>query len=126
MAKAGLEALVARVLDHPAGYDYFVDHQELDLLRDHARRGTTNDWPVHRRRIYDADRHWFDPAGTATQIVHEFDILVTDHNEYYFVLSIFGMELTINLGGPELEGYLAWLDAHHGASPLYSGKNALS
>jgi hypothetical protein len=125
MAKAGLEALAARVLDHQAGHEYFVDHQELDLVRDHARRGTTAKWPVHRRRIYDADRQWFEPAGPASQIVHEFDILVTDSNEYYFVLAVFGLELTINLGGPELEGYLAWLDTHCDASPLYSGKNAL-
>lgn len=32
--------------------------------------------------------------------VHEFEILNTEDGEYYFVLALFGLELTINFGGP--------------------------
>jgi hypothetical protein len=41
------------------------------------------------------------------------------------VLAIFGLELTINLGGPNIEGYERWLVENENASPLYSGKNAV-
>jgi hypothetical protein len=40
------------------------------------------------------------------------------------VLAVFGLELAINYGGPEIEGYTRWLEANGGTSPLYSGKNA--
>jgi|HubBroStandDraft_5_1064220.scaffolds.fasta_scaffold89171_2 hypothetical protein len=45
-------------------------------------------------------------------------------SEYYFILAIFGLEFALNLGGPEVDGYLAWLNCHEGASPLYWGKSA--
>jgi hypothetical protein len=41
------------------------------------------------------------------------------------VLAIFGLELTINLGGPDVEGYERWLVENENASPLYVGKNAI-
>jgi len=40
------------------------------------------------------------------------------------VIAIFGLELTINMGGPEIGGYSKWLDEHVNISPLYFGKNA--
>ena len=33
------------------------------------------------------------------------------------------MEFTINIGGPDVDGYLAWLEANGQASPLYAPKN---
>lgn len=57
------------------------------------------------------------------QLVHEQNILVTETDEYYFVLSLFGIEFVINYGGPEIEGYEMWLKEHDGVSPLYWGKN---
>ena len=48
---------------------------------------------------------------------------VTPSSEWYFVLAIFGEELAINLGGPEIEGYEKWLKDNNGKSPLYVGKN---
>jgi len=44
-------------------------------------------------------------------------------SELYFVLALFGVELAINCGGPELDDYERWLADHRGASPLYWGKN---
>lgn len=57
------------------------------------------------------------------QIVHEFDFLVTNKLEWYFIFVLFGLELAINLGGPDISGYVAWLEESNGQSPLYSGKN---
>lgn len=82
-------------------------------------------WPVHSRRIYDANSGTFDADTDLGQTLHEFDFLVTEANEWYFVLAIFGLELTINIGGPDVEGYVQWLTENSNASPLYAGKNAI-
>jgi hypothetical protein len=34
-------------------------------------------------------------------------------------LAIFDLELAINIGGPEIEGYERWLRENSNASPLY-------
>ncbi|MCS3925300.1 hypothetical protein M2175_000331 [Bradyrhizobium elkanii] len=125
MAKVALEAMAHRLSGKPEGLDYLCDESQLDLLRDHARRGRQPVWPVHSRRIYDTDSRAYDGETDLGQTVHEFDFLVTPENEWYFVLAIFGLELTINLGGPDIDGYLRWLAANENASPLYWGKNAV-
>jgi hypothetical protein len=125
LAKVGLEAMAGKLVDHPEGLEYLATEPQLDMVRDHARRGTTPDWPFSVRRIYDADRKWTEELGTATQIVHEFDFLQTETSEWYFVLAIFGLELVLNMGGPEMEGYRQWLKRNSDASPLYWGKNAI-
>jgi hypothetical protein len=124
LAKAGFETMAQRVVDHPGGIDYLVDEAQMDPIRDHARRGTEREWPFHVRRIYDEDHRWIDSKGIAVQLVHESDILKTDTNEWYYILALFGLEFAINLGGPEVEGYLGWLSGHDRISPLYYGKNA--
>jgi hypothetical protein len=125
LAKVGLEAMAAKLVNHPEGLEYLATEPQLDMVRDHARRGTTPDWPFSVRRIYNADRKWTDELGTATQIVHEFDILQTETSEWYFVLAIFGLELVLNMGGPEMDGYKQWLKRNSDVSPLYWGKNAV-
>jgi hypothetical protein len=125
MAKVALEAMAYRLAGKPEGLTYLCDEAQLDLLRDHARRGKHPVWPVHSRRIYDPDSHAYDGETDLGQTVHEFDFLITSENEWYFVLAIFGLELTINLGGPELKGYQRWLAENKNVSPLYSGKNAI-
>jgi len=124
LAKVGLEAMAARLVSHPDGLEYLVDEAQLDALRNHARRGDTLQWPIHVRQIYDQDTKWSDKSGSDLQIVNEFDILVTDRSEWYFVLALFGLEMAINYGGPDIEGYPLWLADHGNESPLYSGKNA--
>ncbi len=123
VAKVALEFMAARLVQYPEGIEYLCDEPQLDLLRDHARRGTTPVWPVHTRRIYSANGKTFGPGGSEEQIVHESDFLVTPTSEWYFVLAIFGEELAINLGGPETEGYIQWLKDNNNESPLYLGKN---
>src|SRR5665213_1313562 len=124
VAKVALEAMANRISYSQEGLDYICDEKQLDPLRDHARRGKLRGWPVHSRTIYDPESTQVEEGVDLGQVLHEFDFLVTSTNEWYFVLAIFGLELTINMGGPELEGYERWLSENNGASPLYSDRNA--
>jgi HNH endonuclease len=119
MAKIALEAMAERTIAHDGGQDYLCDEHQLDDLRDHARRGRISRWPVHTRRIYAADAATALPDGELEQVLHEADFLATSWGEWFFVLAIFGLELAINLGGPEIEGYERWLRENSEASPLY-------
>lgn len=124
LAKTAMDAMAARLVDHPDGLEYLVDESQLDPIRNHAKRGDTPDWPIHSRRIYDTDAMWLDEAGAAVQLVHEFDVLATEWGEWFFVLAVFGLELVINYGGPEIDGYKRWLAENGGTSPLYCSKNS--
>lgn len=127
LAKVALEALTLRLAgDDPeqAAIAWLAGEPQFDPIRDHARRGATFDWPVHVRPIYDADARWTDADGRAYEVLHEYDVLRTDADEYYFVLALFGLELVINYGAPQLDGFVAWIRANGGASPLYTGRNA--
>lgn len=123
IAKAALESLALRGRDAGLSTDYLVEHVQLDSIRAHARRGEPKAWQYSQRRIYDANKAWLEHT-TPHQRVHEHDFLVTDTCEYYFVVAIFGMELALNLGGPEIDGYVRWLAEHDNVSPLYFGKNS--
>jgi hypothetical protein len=123
LAKAALETMAQRLVDHAEGLSYLVDEAQLDPIRDFARRGRPASWPYHSRRIYDGNQNRAMPDGTTGQVVWESDLLQTPFGEWYFILAIFGLELSINLGGPEIDGYLQWLQEHHNVSPLYYGKN---
>lgn len=120
LAKMAVEAMALRLLKDSAGLAYLVDEPQLDSIRNFARRGHPQEWPHHARRIYDADRTLPDLDGNVYQTVHEFMFLVTESQEWYFVFALFGLELSINLGGPEIDGYLAWLSKNGNASPLQS------
>ena len=121
MAKVALEAMAARVVGHEGGQDYLCDEHQLDDLRDHARHGRISRWPVHTRHIYAADAKTVLPGGEPEQVIYELDFLVTPCGEWFFVLAIFDLELAINLGGPEIEGYERWLRENAMQSPLPSG-----
>lgn len=124
LAKVAIEALAQRLLHTPGGLEYIVEETQFDPLRNFARIGQPREWPNHSRRIYDTNHRWNDERGENFQVVHEYDFLHTRHGELYLVLALYGLELTINIGGPDIDGYVAWLDENDGASPLYSGKNA--
>jgi hypothetical protein len=123
LAKMAIEVLALRVLNSPGGVAFVAAEPQLEPLRLFARRGTPQRWPFHSRRIYRSDRSLAAPNGTLLQTIHEFDLLYTAHNELYFIFALFGLELAINVGGPEIDGYVDWLKVNHGASPLYVGKN---
>jgi hypothetical protein len=124
LAKVAVEALAQKFMVLPDGLDYLVDESEFDSIRRHAREGQPKEWPHHARRIYDIERVLIDDSGRTVQTVYEYDFLYTPKNELYFVLALFGLELTINVGGPYVEGYLQWLRDNGDISPLYFGRNA--
>lgn len=119
MAKVALEAMAKRVIGIEGGQEYICDERQLDPLREHARYNRLSHWPVHARTIYDANAKTSTSGDRSEQIIHESDFLVTSSSEWFFVLAIFGLELTINLGGPEIEGYRHWLRENNEISPLY-------
>ena len=137
LAKIALEALAERLKESDGGLEYLINHQQLDLIRNHARRGTTKEWPCNIRRIYATDTQWlFDDSSKETsQMIFECDFLFPNideknlnrneciQDELYFIIALWGIEFAINMGGPEVEGYQQWLIKHDYASPLHFGKN---
>ncbi|GAA2583082.1 HNH endonuclease [Streptomyces tubercidicus] len=119
MAKAALESMASRLLDSPEGLSSLVDEVQFDPIREYARYGIGKLWPVSMRRIYEADKAWGASAGEVVQRVWEWGFLHTNRGEVYFVLALFGLEFSINLGGPVVEGYRMWLEENSGRSPLY-------
>ena len=119
MAMVALESMAERVVGHDGGQEYLCDEHQLDDLRGHARYGRISNWPVRTRRIYAANAKISLPGRLPEQVVHESDFLATSWGEWFFILAIFGFELTINLGGPEIEGYERWLRENNEISPLY-------
>jgi len=89
----------------------------LDPLRDHARRGTTPEWPVNERRIYEADQAWLDKEGNNVQLGFEHGLFETDEQEWYSILVVFGREFAINVLQPSIDGYRRWIDRNAGACP---------
>jgi hypothetical protein len=131
IGKVALEILAHRLVDVEGGNDELVDKLELDELRDYVRQGKPGFiWPMGIRRIYPQDFVFSDEIDDAFQILHEWDLLViptpqiANAAEVYAVIAILGMEYVINLGGPELDGYLQWLDKNDNRSYLCSGKYA--
>ena len=119
IGKVALEALAAQCGDVDGWNAELVNHPTLDALRDYVRLGIpTNLWPVAIRRIYDREHRFNDLRAQDFEILHEWMILSTAAGEYYCVIAIFGVEFVINLGGPELDGWNAWLAANGGRSPL--------
>ncbi|MEG1577669.1 MAG: HNH endonuclease [Oscillospiraceae bacterium] len=137
LAKIALEALAERLKGSGGGLEYLVNHQQLDLIRNHARMGTTKEWPCNIRRIYATNAQWlFSDSGKGTsQVIHECDFLFPNideknlnrdeciQDELYFIVALWGIEFAINMGGPEIEGYQQWLIKHDYISPLHFGKN---
>ncbi|MBW8003442.1 MAG: HNH endonuclease [Planctomycetes bacterium] len=118
IGKIGIEALASRVLNLEDWKTEIIDKPELDELRDHVRLGfPATPWPINYRRIYPT-KHVFDDRSEAYQVLHEYDILVIEANEYLIIVAIFGDEYTLNLGGRCINGYERWLKENDGKSPL--------
>jgi hypothetical protein len=123
-----LEVLAYRCFRIEGWNKEIANKRELDELRDYVRRGKPGFvWPIHIRRIYPADSKFHDTNETY-QVLNEWDILFipsqkrSNIGEYYAVIAILGVEYTINLGGPELDGYLCWLQENDNKSYLYRRK----
>ena len=94
LAKVGLEALASKIF--PMGdINELIDMKQLDDLRSYARRGSLGEV-----------------------------ILITESEEYYIVVAIFGVEFALNLGSRCIENYYEWLRKHNAKSPLYVPKGS--
>ena len=70
IAKMALEALALRVKDVPNSLEDLVTDKQFDLIRNHARQGTTSKWPCHIRRIYDFNKQWTYEDGKKGEMIH--------------------------------------------------------
>ena len=122
LLKMGVEYLAMRMLPVEAGIQ--TDHIQNSAL-DEARRYVRfnegrEDWPFHECQIYAEGNRFHDiQTGETYDVPHEFTLLYTEQNEMYFVIAVFGTQYSINLGGPEIDGFLKWLGENGNASPLY-------
>jgi hypothetical protein len=107
----------------PESNTELVEKPELDELRRFARYNEGPDWPFTTRTLHPVNAV-FEDDGERFELLHEFDILVTDSSETYIVISIFGVEMVLNLGGRENDGYRRWLETNEWASPLYVTRDA--
>jgi len=123
LAKIALEVIASRLIETPDGVDEVVNKCELDALRHYARFGSPpNYWPYYTRRIYPEGK-LFTEGMEKFEVLHEYNLLYTDSYELYLVVVILGIEYVLNIGGPEIDGYLAWLKQHSFKSPLYIENN---
>ena len=117
----GMKVTAHRMLPVPEGIRTDLTHNKcFDEARRFARYGEGPlQWPVHEKVIYDEQHEFNDADGSSYQISHEYMLLWTNCDELYFVIALFGTQYTINMGGPELEGFEKWLVEHDNQSPLY-------
>jgi len=120
LAKVAIEALALRVLKIEGGIREIIQKKELDPLRDYARRNVgVSFWPFHRRALYPPDFLFTELESAPYEVLHEWTFLYTTSWELYLILALFGTEYALNLGGPEIDGYKAWLVDNSQQSPLY-------
>jgi HNH endonuclease len=120
LAKMALEALAQRFSENPDLLDQLVDDPQFDPIREHARTGSGHPWAFNERFLYDERATHRDGADEYI-ILHEYDFVFTSiesfpqdlkspiYSELYFVFVLFGIEYAINVGGPNVDGYLKWL-----------------
>lgn len=120
LAKVGLEVLTQRVMNCPGWEEAVVFRKELDEFRVFARYGDIKKrWSFYERRLYEEHQPVMSSNGELEEILNEYTLLYTSHQELYAVIAILGVEYTINLCGPEIDGYIGWLEEHEHGSPLY-------
>lgn len=122
LAKIGLEVLAHKILSVPSWNDELVDQPALDEIRRFARYNEGPDWPFTVRTLYPVNAT-FKEDNQQFELLHEFDILFTQASEGYLAIVLFGVEMVINLGGRENDGFRRWLEEHNWASPLYPARD---
>ncbi|WP_019991051.1 HNH endonuclease [Rudanella lutea] len=124
LGKVTLESFAQRLLVNEEWLEQWINDNQFDLLRNYVRYnlGVTK-WNYNVRQIYAEDEKFFYPDGSYVDMVFESDFLYTRHGELYFTLALKGYEFTINVGGPNLDGYVDWLKENDNDSPLYRSKN---
>jgi hypothetical protein len=120
LAKVAIECLALRVVDLDGGIGGIVSEQALDPLRNYARKGLGKRiWPFHARTLYPPDFVFGNPGQEPYEVLHEWIFTDLGKEGLYFVLALFGVEYTLNLGEPEIESYQVWLAENSDRSPLY-------
>jgi hypothetical protein len=120
LAKVSVESLALQLIEEDGGLEAVLSEPSLDPLRNYARRGPpTPTWPFHSRTLYPADFGFSRPGQEAYEVLHEWLFTDLGGDSLYFVLGLFGVEYTLNLGEREIESYKVWLNANSGGSPLY-------
>lgn len=131
LAKIALEYWAYCLKDIENSLNEIIDDVQYDLIRDHARKGSTYDWPCSIRRIYSMYEYEKDSSGRAIQKKFECDFLIIKkkeidnaiHATVYFILVIRGIEFVINLISPEIDGYYDWLEKHNSMSKILNTSN---
>jgi len=125
IGKIAIEALAERIINSKyPDVSLFINDSQYDFLRNHVRRGIPKNWQCAVRRIYDTNKLWVEVKTNENyQILNEYDFLITEESELYFILALFGMEYVINMGEPYIDGYKQWLRNNNGRSYLYDEKN---
>lgn len=119
IAKVALEVLASKCIEIDGWNDEIVNQLVLEEIRQYVRFNNPSSlWPIHIRKIYPYGT-MFAEEGHSFEVLNEWTILVTRDQEYFAVIAIFGIEYSINLGGPYLDGYISWLRENDNKSPLY-------
>lgn len=121
LAKMAVEGLLFYLINEEGWIDEIMTNKGLDEIKRFARYGQGTDfWPYHQRRIYSEDTRFNHPdiAIKNYEVLHEFKILPTKEEHYYFVVVIMGIEYAISLGGPGIDSYKDWLKENGGKSIL--------
>jgi hypothetical protein len=71
--------------------------------------------------LYPADFEFSRLGQEPYEVLHEWLFTGLGGDSLYFVLGLFGVEYTVNLGEREIDSYRVWLNANSEASPLYPG-----
>lgn len=122
LGKIGVEMIALRC-QGVNNWNYEMKNQkELIPVRNFVRFNIGDTWPFFYRTIYPVNAI-FSENGTFFEVLNECDLLYTKTKELYVVVALFGVEFTMNLGGPFFEGYINWLKKNNYNSPLYIGKN---
>jgi hypothetical protein len=116
LAKVAVECLALKLRERD---DEIVSEHALDPLRDYARRGPSIPlWPFHSRMLYPPDFAFSRAGQESYEVLHEWIFAGLGGERLYFVLGLFGVEYTLNLGEREIESYLTWLQTNSDRSPL--------
>jgi hypothetical protein len=120
LAKVAIECLALKLIEKDRGLEAVLSEPALDPIRNFARRGPPMPiWPFHSRTLYPADFGFSLPGQEPYEVLHEWMFTGLGGDSLYFVLGLFGVEYTLNIGEREIESYTVWLTASSEASPLY-------
>jgi hypothetical protein len=122
LGKIALEALADRLKKEENWNEHFVEHKDLDDLRNYVRYGKGSLWSYHMRKIYKESDYFVDnieSEGVPYQILHEYDFLYIENYYLFFICVIMGVEYTINMAESDLQKYFEWLNDNNNKSPLF-------